>query len=150
MSFLYAKPTLCVVAITLLTLCHGATAARPATPVAQQGTISIQHQTRIDESQLSSFAFLGQPLSTDSTSQAAATPMAVVPAVKANIKRIYFRSNCSCSDSTNAPYPRVALSYKPVQSADFYNIGYWSITGCDPKYVVATTEGELRHRQFTT
>lgn len=46
---------------------------------------------------------------------------AAVPAAKANIKRLFFKNNCSCT--TQDVFPVIALSYKPVQAADFYTIG---------------------------
>lgn len=144
------RPVLALcVSVLMLALCN-ATAARSPLSEVQKGTITIQHQTRVDDSLKMTLAALGQPLAVDSPSTAAAAgagPMAsVAPAVTANMKRIYFKNNCTCQggvQSSKAPYPVVALSYKPVQSADFYNIGFWSVTGCDAKYLVATTEGIL-------
>lgn len=146
-GMLLLKPMLCVyLAVTLLAFSLSATAATSALPVVHKGSINIQHQARTDDPHTIDLTALGQPKSVDSTTTAGVTPMAAaVPAVKANIKRIYFRNNCSCSDSLDAPYPLIALSYKPVQSADFYNIGYWSVIGCDAKYLIATTEGERQH-----
>lgn len=128
------------VAITLLAACHSAEAARSASPARQRGTITITNTNRGTDPAMASLAGLGTPMAIDSSQAAIGT------AVKTNIKRIYFKNNCTCTDGaqdTDAPYPQVALSYKPVQSADFYNIGYWKVTGCDAKYLVATTEGRL-------
>lgn len=122
-----------------------AAAGRSSLAAASKGHIHIQHQNKANHASADILADFGQPLSVSSSpvEAAAAGPAAVaVPAVKANIKRIFFKNNCSCSEGSSAPYPLVALSYKPVQSADFYNIGYWSVTGCDAKYLVATTEGK--------